>query len=355
MKDDSVAKSCQDLNKVMSYKRRPLMLWALSLVVLLLLLYFWPSNNGHDHPKSEYDTSELATLSLPASFNHQHGGDGSPGHVSKYVVSNIKEDPHIDKTELEQHKMLLARQHAPAKVYAAKDGGASSLSVAGEIKNKVSGLSDASSYAKFANQLITNNDLIAKKKSNLDVTLMEGEIINATLETAINSDLPGMVRAVISKPVYSYAGYKVLIPSGSRLVGQYSSITVQGISRVFIIWQRVIVPSGIVFDLNSASSDSMGRSGVMANETNTHFMSRFGQGMLLSILGGASATAGVSSTDQDNSQSKYRDMISQNMQQQAGSSISATSAVKPTLSIFQGAAITILVAHDIVFQDDMYD
>jgi len=41
------------------------------------------------------------------------------------------------------------------------------------------------------------------------------------LETAINSDLPGYTRAIVSRDIRSFDGTNILVPRGSRLIGQY--------------------------------------------------------------------------------------------------------------------------------------
>ena len=63
--------------------------------------------------------------------------------------------------------------------------------------------------------------------------------IDAVLESAVNTDQPGMLRALVSEDIYGDTGRTVLLPRGSRLIGQYDSSAAQGQSRVFIIWQRV--------------------------------------------------------------------------------------------------------------------
>lgn len=196
---------------------------------------------------------------------------------------------------------------------------------------------------------------VAQQMQHLDTIVMRGEVITATLETAIHTDLPGLVRAVINRPVYAFSGHRVLIPAGSRLLGDYVSKITQGITRVFVVWHRIVLPSGVVVNINSASSDAIGQAGLQADVVNTHFMTRFSESALLSVLGGASATAGVSSTDRDNSLSNYRSTLSQNLQQQAATSMNETSATQPTLMVYQGASIVVLVAQDISFHGVMND
>ena len=99
-----------------------------------------------------------------------------------------------------------------------------------------------------------------------------GTIIPAALITAINSDLPGEVIAQVTEPVYDHAtGRTVLIPQGSRLIGQYDSQVAYGQSRALIAWNRVIMPNGRSINIGSMTgADLTGASGLQ-DQTDGHF------------------------------------------------------------------------------------
>jgi type IV secretory pathway VirB10-like protein len=132
-----------------------------------------------------------------------------------------------------------------------------------------------------------------------DLTRMvpQGSVIPAVLETAINSDLPGSVRGVVSRDVRSFDGSQVLIPRGSKLIGQYKSAVAIGQTRAFVVWSRLITPSGVSIDIGSPAADRLGRGG-LDGEVNTHFFRRFGASILLSVInGGIGALAASSGGD----------------------------------------------------------
>ena len=115
-------------------------------------------------------------------------------------------------------------------------------------------------------------------------TAPQGTVIPAVLETAINSDLPGFVRAVVSRDVRGFDGTTVLIPRGSKLIGQYRSGVALSQTRAFVVWSRVITPEGVSIDIGSPGTDQLGRGG-LEGETDTHFFERFGSAILLSVMG----------------------------------------------------------------------
>jgi type IV secretion system protein VirB10 len=248
----------------------------------------------------------------------------------------------------EQSKEYTARQNAPSNIYT---GGVQNTSNAASSENSKAGntFTGKGLYSSFGNQATAATAVSAQRIAHPRYTIASGEFIHATLETAIDSTLPGQLRAVISEPVYAYVGEKPLVPAGSRLIGQYSSSVLQGQNRVFVVWNRIILPSGITIQLNSPGVDGIGRAGMGADSVNTHFFSRFGEATLLSILGAVAANSGVSNSDQYNSASQYRMGIAQSLQQSASGSLKGSASTKPTLHIYQGASINVFVAHDLDF------
>ncbi|MEW5688173.1 MAG: TrbI/VirB10 family protein [Pseudomonadota bacterium] len=128
-----------------------------------------------------------------------------------------------------------------------------------------------------------------------------GALIPAALLTAVNSDLPGEAIAQVTEPVYDHVtGRVVLIPQGSRLIGQYDSQVAYGQSRVQIAWNRIIMPDGR--SVNIGSMTGADRSGVagLEDQVDTHF-GQLARAALLSTLfsvGAASAQdAGSRSSD----------------------------------------------------------
>ncbi|VAW00410.1 Inner membrane protein of type IV secretion of T-DNA complex, TonB-like, VirB10 [hydrothermal vent metagenome] len=190
-------------------------------------------------------------------------------------------------------------------------------------------------------------DAVAIDLPNQDTLITQGTFISGILETAINSDLPGMIRAVVDKPVYSRTGRLRLIPRGSRLIGRYQSGSQQGQARIFIAWTRLERPDGIVIDLGSMGADELGRSGLGGN-VNTHFFQRFGASALLSIIGPT-----VAILAKNNNVSQNQQLILQSgrnsFNRSAEIALESSINIPPTISVDQGTRINVFVARDLSF------
>jgi len=171
----------------------------------------------------------------------------------------------------------------------------------------------------------------------------QGAMIPAVLETALDSDLPGFARAVVSRDVRSFDGLAVLIPRGSRVIGEYRPATALGQSRAFVIWTRVLRPDGVSIQIGSPATDPLGRAG-LSGTVDTHFLERFGGAILLSVVNaGATALAGSPSTE----------VVIGSSQQATGlaatASAFAPANIAPTIKVPQGTPIRIFVARDLEF------
>ena len=188
----------------------------------------------------------------------------------------------------------------------------------------------------------------ARLLPSLGYTVTEGTVIPGVLETAINSDLPGMVRAINSADVYSHDGSQLLIPKGSRLVGRYQSDIRRGQSRVFIIWNRILRADGMSILINSPGTDPLGRAG-LEGDVDTHFFRIFGAAILLSILDGGLDLA----IEMARRQGDDNTMIIQNdsgLSRAGEIALQDSIQIQPTIHVDQGTRISILVARDLDFR-----
>ena len=178
---------------------------------------------------------------------------------------------------------------------------------------------------------------------NQSAVVPQGTMIPAVLETALNSDLPGYARAVVSRNVRSFDGTTVLIPRGSRVIGEYRSAVALGQSRAFVIWTRVLRPDGGSIQIGSGGGDPLGRAG-LAGSVDTHFFQRFSGAVLLTVLNaGAAALVGTPST-------QVVIGSSQDASNLAGSvSPFAPANISPTIKVPQGTPLRIFVARDLDF------
>lgn len=175
-------------------------------------------------------------------------------------------------------------------------------------------------------------------------TVLQGTMIEATLENAVDSSLPGQLSAVVSYPVWSFDQSQILIPAGSRLFGNYSSDISIGQGRILVGWTRIVTPDGQSVQMQAFGGDQQGRSG-LTGKVNTRFAERFGSAALISLLGAMPAVAAAKATDKISSDTAQN--VASGLGSASSDAISAYVGLPPVISVNPGAAITVMVDRDL--------
>jgi type IV secretion system protein VirB10 len=130
-----------------------------------------------------------------------------------------------------------------------------------------------------------SSTISAKRIQNPENVISQGRIIDAVLETSVNSSISGQVRAIVTRDVYAEVGRNILIPKGTRLYGEYgSSAGSQNVNgRIVIKWSRIMRPDNVSASIDSYASDQFGRSGI-AGQVDNNYLGGVTSSILLSTI-----------------------------------------------------------------------
>lgn len=170
----------------------------------------------------------------------------------------------------------------------------------------------------------------------------QGEILPATLETPVSTARPGPIRAIVSRDVRGFDGARVLIPRGSRLIGEYRADPAPGRRRVLATWTRLIRPDGVAIRIDSPAADALGGTG-MPGRVETHFLARFANAALQSAL-----QIGVNLASRPNNSAVIIGNTAP-ITGAMGQAIIPGADEPPTVLVRPGAAISVFVARDLDF------
>jgi len=179
--------------------------------------------------------------------------------------------------------------------------------------------------------------------------LQAGAVIAAALITGIRSDLPGQITAQVTENVYdSPTGKILLIPQGTRVIGQYDNGVGFGQRRVLLVWNRLIFPNGrsIVLE-RQPGADAEGYAG-LEDGVDYHWGELF-KAAALSTLLSVGAQAGSSGNDSDIVQA-LRQGASQSINQTGQQVVSRQLNIAPTLTIRPGFPVRVIVTRDLVLE-----
>jgi type IV secretion system protein VirB10 len=175
--------------------------------------------------------------------------------------------------------------------------------------------------------------------------LPKGAFLDCTLETAIDSTLPGMTTCVMATDTFGVDGEVVLLERGTKLVGETRGQVQQGSARVFVLWNEARTPAGVIVPLASPGADELGRAG-LPGSVDRHFWERFGAAMLVSVIDGA-IQAAVQSSRSNSGTVIVNPSATQDVMTEV---LKGTINIPPTVVKRQGDRIQVLVARDLDFR-----
>jgi type IV secretory pathway VirB10-like protein len=183
--------------------------------------------------------------------------------------------------------------------------------------------------------------------------LMAGTVIPGLLLTGLNSDLPGQILGQVSQNVFdTVSGNHLLLPQGTKVVGQYDSRIVYGQERMLIVWTRLILPNGKSLSLEGMPGVDLSGAAGLSDQVNHHW-GRLVTGVVLSSILGAGAQIAQGRTystfDPD-----YGDLaaqgFAQNMNQVGQQIIRKNLNIQPTIEIRPGYRFNVFVHKDMALE-----
>jgi type IV secretion system protein VirB10 len=187
-----------------------------------------------------------------------------------------------------------------------------------------------------------------------DALLVRGTFIRCVLETRIVTDVPGFTSCIVTEPVYSINGRRLLLPKGSKILGRYD--TAPRGPRVAVIWDRITTPNGIDVSMASPGVDNLGSAG-HPGDYDAHWGSRITSALLISLLSDAFKYAGekngpTTTTTYGNGfvvEQPFESNTARSVQRLADQALEASAQRPPTVTINQGAVVNVYVAKDVDF------
>ncbi len=179
--------------------------------------------------------------------------------------------------------------------------------------------------------------------------LQAGAVIAAALITGIRSDLPGQITAQVTENVYdSPTGKILLVPQGTRVIGQYDSGVGFGQRRILLVWSRLIFPNGrsIVLE-RQPGADAEGYAG-LEDGVDYHWGELF-KAAALSTLLSIGAESGSSSGESDIVRA-LRNGASNSISQTGQQIVQRQLNIAPTLTIQPGFPVRVIVTRDLVLE-----
>jgi type IV secretory pathway VirB10-like protein len=176
--------------------------------------------------------------------------------------------------------------------------------------------------------------------------LFEGQVIETVLVNRLNGSFTGPVDVMVSSPVYSHDTMHVLIPKGSRIIGEAEKVGTQGQQRLALVFHRVIMPDGASIDLNKfVGLDAAGATGIK-DKVDNHWGTIFATAAALGVVQGFTLY-GTGSAYTANGLEQYRQGVANSMGQAGSQILNRTLSIPPQLTIREGQRVRVFLNKDI--------
>lgn len=178
--------------------------------------------------------------------------------------------------------------------------------------------------------------------------LQAGSVIPAALITGIRSDLPGQITAQVTQHIYdSPTGNTLLVPQGTRIIGEYSNNVDFGDRRVLLVWNRLIFPNGrsIVLE-RQPGADTRGFAG-LEDGVNYHWWDLAKAAGLSTLL---SVGAELTMDDDERLIQAIRNGAQGTINDAGQQIVQRQLQVRPTLTIRPGFPVRVIVTRDLILE-----
>lgn len=198
--------------------------------------------------------------------------------------------------------------------------------------------------------------------SNPNALLMRGTYLRCVLETRIITDVPGFTSCILTEPVYSVNGKQLLLPKGSKILGQYSQGE-DGIARVSVVWDRIVTPTGLDVTMSSPGVDGLGAAG-HPGKYSGHWAQKIASALLISLISDgfqwAAAEHGPESSTTYSGPGgttvvtqPFQSATARSMERLANQALQKSAARPGTVTINQGTVVNVYVSQDVDFSSVM--
>jgi type IV secretory pathway VirB10-like protein len=176
--------------------------------------------------------------------------------------------------------------------------------------------------------------------------LREGTLIETVLTNRLDGTFTGPVNCLVSVPVYASDQQHLVIPAGSRVLGEARAVNTFGQSRLAVVFHRVILPNGTHLDLNGFHGlNQVGDLGLQ-DQVDRHYAQIFGVSLAIGAIAGfaqAQSAAGLDATALD----AYRQGVAANVSQSSARILDRFLNILPTVTIREGHRIKVYLSNDL--------
>jgi type IV secretion system protein VirB10 len=180
--------------------------------------------------------------------------------------------------------------------------------------------------------------------------LFEGTIIDTVLMNRLNGSFSGPVNCLVTHDVYSHGRQHVVIPAGTKVLGEADKVNAFGQQRLAVFFHRLIMPDGYSVNLDQFKGlDQLGAT-ALHDKVNNHYMKIFGASLAVGLLGGV-AEAGTGNVFTSSALDQARIGFGETMAMTGERIMDRFLNLMPTITIREGTRVKVYLSNDLLLPD----
>ena len=177
--------------------------------------------------------------------------------------------------------------------------------------------------------------------------VFEGTVIEALLVNRLNGTFAGPVSCLVTTDTYSHDRQQVLIPAGTKVVGEAKKAEALGQQRLAVFFHRLIMPDGFSVSLDQFKGLNQAGETALRDKVNNHYLQIFGASLAVGILGGISE-AGTGSVLTNSPLDRARAGLGSSLANSSTEILDRFLNILPTVTIREGSRVKVYLSGDLV-------
>ena len=180
--------------------------------------------------------------------------------------------------------------------------------------------------------------------------LFEGTVLETVLINRLDGGFAGPVDCLLSTDVYSSDRQHLLMPAGSKLLGETRKVDAFGQTRLAVVFHRLLMPDGYSVSLDQFKGlNQIGDTG-LRDRVNNHYLRIFGVSLAVGALGAVSE-GGTGGALNASGGDLLRQGFAQSTAQSSTQILDKFLSVMPTVTIHEGHRVKVYLAGDLALPD----
>jgi len=178
----------------------------------------------------------------------------------------------------------------------------------------------------------------------------EGTVLETLLVNRLNGTFSGPINCLVTTDIYSHDRKHVLIPAGTKVLGEAKKVEAFGQQRLAIFFHRLIMPDGYSVSLDQFKGLNQIGETALRDKVNNHYLQIFGASLAVGILGGV-AEAGTGNVLSNSPLDRVREGFGASIANSSMNILDRFLNILPTVTIREGNRVKVYLSGDLLLPD----